>query len=132
MVTQNVTVSRDSQTINFPSVPNQSNSSGTLQLDATSSSGLTVTYTSQTPSVCSVSGTTVTLLAAGTCTLVAMQSGDGTYASATPVTLSFEIGDSHPVDGPLPPWSLLLLALMFVGVAMKQMRRANSAVGEYR
>ena len=53
---------------------------------AKASSGLTVTYSSKTPGVCSVSGTSYTMLAAGTCTIAANQPGDGSYAAATEVT----------------------------------------------
>jgi fibronectin type 3 domain-containing protein len=66
--------------------------SGTsLALTATASSGLTVSYASSTPSVCTVSGSTASLLAGGTCTLTASQSGGGTYAAASSVKLSFTV-----------------------------------------
>ena len=60
-----------------------------------------MTFTSLTPAVCTVSGTTVTILAAGTCTIQADQAGDVNFAAAAPVTQSFEIA----ADGaaPAPP-----------------------------
>ena len=60
-------------------------------LSATASSGLTVAFTSATAGVCTVSGTTVTLVAPGTCTINANQAGDGTYAAAPQVQQSFGV-----------------------------------------
>jgi outer membrane protein OmpA-like peptidoglycan-associated protein len=58
----------------------------TVSTDAT---GLTPTMTSVTPSVCSVAGFTVTVLATGSCQLSASQAGDNSYVAATSVTRSF-------------------------------------------
>lgn len=57
---------------------------------ATASSGLAVTYTSTTPGLCTVSGTSITVLSAGTCTLAANQAGDATYLAADQVTQNIE------------------------------------------
>ncbi len=62
-----------------------------LTLSATASSGLTVSFTSSTTSVCTVSGGTATFVTAGTCSITASQSGNGTYAVAAPVTQSFTV-----------------------------------------
>lgn len=51
--------------------------SGTIL--ATATSGLPVTLTSTTPSVCSLSGSTVTGISEGTCEIVANQSGSTSY-----------------------------------------------------
>jgi hypothetical protein len=56
---------------------------------ATSSSGLTITFTSTTPGICTVTGSTVTGLAQGTCTVTANQAGNASFAPAAQVTLSF-------------------------------------------
>ena len=79
------------QTIQFGPLSNQTYSNLPIAISAISSSGLPVSFTSSTPSVCGVSGTTVTLNAAGTCTVVAIQSGNSTYASAPPVSQSFTV-----------------------------------------
>lgn len=67
----------------------------TLASGATASSGLTVTLSSSTAGVCTVSGLSITAVAAGTCTIVASQgggsSGGTTYAAATSVTRSFVV-----------------------------------------
>jgi hypothetical protein len=79
-----------SQIISFPAIPSQT--AGTsVALTATASSNLPVSYTSSTPGVCTVGGTTATLLAAGTCTIVASQAGNATYPAAPSVTQSFTV-----------------------------------------
>lgn len=52
-------------------------------LTATASSGLPVTLTSLTPTVCTVAGTQLRPLAAGSCTVEATQAGNGSYAAAS-------------------------------------------------
>ena len=63
---------------------------GTLSL-AFGSSGTPIVYTSLTPGVCSVSGTTVTGLAGGTCTIAASQPGTAYFDPSPQVTQSFQI-----------------------------------------
>ena len=76
------------QTITFANPGSQA--VGTpLTLSATASSGLTVSFSSTTTSVCTVSGTTATFIASGTCSITASQAGNATYAAATPVSQSF-------------------------------------------
>jgi hypothetical protein len=65
-------------------------------LAATSDSGLAVTFASATPDVCTVSGTTLTLVSRGQCGIIAMQDGDADYAPAPPTTVSFVVGDAPP------------------------------------
>jgi len=65
-----------------------------LTLSATASSGLAVSYASQTTSICTVSGSTATFVAAGTCTIQATQAGNSTYAAATAVSQSFTVNAS--------------------------------------
>jgi len=59
---------------------------GTTKVSAMATSRLPVTFTSMTPSVCTVEGTTVTGVAAGTCTIAADQAGDANYNAAPQVT----------------------------------------------
>ena len=79
------------QTITFPPLKNQVLGGAPFALSATASSGLAVTFASNTASVCTVSGVTVTLVAVGTCSITASQPGNSTYAAATPVTQTFTI-----------------------------------------
>ncbi|MEI6183767.1 MAG: InlB B-repeat-containing protein, partial [Polynucleobacter sp.] len=60
-------------------------------ITASASSGLVVTYTSTTPLVCSVTGSTITVLTTGTCGIQAAQAGSATVALATPVTQTFTV-----------------------------------------
>jgi ribosomal protein S5 len=57
-----------------------------VTLSATSTSGLTVSFASITPTVCTVSGKTASLLTAGNCYLHALQTGNPDYAAAPIVT----------------------------------------------
>ena len=95
------------QTINFPDPGFQlRNSNGFIPV-ATSSSGLPVTLTSQTPGVCTVSGASVIPAIVGTCIVTASQGGDGNYYYPAPsVTRSIEIiadiADGFPANCALP------------------------------
>jgi alpha-tubulin suppressor-like RCC1 family protein/uncharacterized protein YegL len=90
-VTQSFTVSKSSQTIIFAALANQILPATPFTVSATASSGLAVNLTGSTPSVCTISGTTVTVLALGTCTLAANQAGDANYNAAPQVTQSFTV-----------------------------------------
>jgi sugar lactone lactonase YvrE len=79
------------QTITFPAPADTLYSAGPVSLSATATSGLPVAFTSSTPAVCTVAGTSATLLRLGTCTISASQPGNGTYAVATPVSQSFNV-----------------------------------------
>lgn len=82
-----ITVNQGTQSINFPAQTPASQvfaPAGSFALNpvATASSGLPVTYTSSTPSVCTVSGATVAMQGPGVCTIAANQAGDGDYTAA--------------------------------------------------
>ena len=53
-----------------------------VMMKATASSGLAVTYVSNTPTVCRVDGPALTLLSAGECSVTAVQAGGSGYAPA--------------------------------------------------
>ncbi len=89
-VTQNLTVGKGSQTITFGTAPSLT-VGGTGTVSATASSGLAVTFTSTTTSICTVSGSTVTGVAAGTCTIAANQAGNSNYNAATQVTQNITV-----------------------------------------
>ena len=90
------------QNITYNQPLDQLLSTGSLTVSPTASSGLTVTLTSSTPSVCTVSGFVITFVGNGTCTTTASQPGDSTYAAATNVTRSFNITTPAPVQPVLP------------------------------
>jgi len=66
-----------------------------VQLAATFDTGLPATFSSKTPTICSVSGNTVTPLANGMCTVTATQAGTDTYA-ALAVDKNIPIGTELP------------------------------------
>lgn len=78
------------QTINFSPIGSQFANSN-LALVASASSGLLVSFSSTTPTICTVTGTAASLIAAGTCTILASQSGNSTYAAAVTVTQGFTV-----------------------------------------
>ncbi|MDE2629126.1 MAG: fibronectin type III domain-containing protein, partial [Burkholderiales bacterium] len=79
------------QSITFAGPGNQTLGVAPAALVASASSGQPVTITSTTAPVCTVSGTALTLVSAGTCTLDASQAGNATYAPATDVVVSFQV-----------------------------------------
>lgn len=82
---------KTTQTISFTSPGNQTMGVATPPLTANASSGLTVSIQSATASVCTVSGTTLSLVAPGTCQLTATQAGNATYSAAPAVSVSFTV-----------------------------------------
>src|ERR1019366_7028253 len=54
-------------------------------------SGNPVTFTSATTGVCTVSGSTVTFVGVGTCTINANQAGNASYSAASQVQQSFSV-----------------------------------------
>src|ERR1019366_6942024 len=65
--------------------------SAPFTVSGTASSGLAVSFASTTPAVCTVSSVTVTMVAAGTCTIQATQAGNANYTAAPPVDQSFQV-----------------------------------------
>ena len=93
---------RKSQTITFNNPGAQQLSSGTATLTASSDSGLTVSLASSAAGVCTVLGTTLTLVSAGTCTITASQAGNsllGDYFAAIDVSRSFSVTASSGGGG---------------------------------
>lgn len=89
-VSETFSIDAASQTITFPSVPDQSYGGEPVALEASASSGLPVSYTAAGP--CSISGATVVTEGVGTCEVTASQEGDSDYDAASSVTRSFSIG----------------------------------------
>lgn len=75
--------------------------SNTVTLNATASSGLTVTYSASPSDLVSISGNVVTCLKAGTVTITANQSGNGSYnASSNTPQKSFTIAEHQITKNP--------------------------------
>jgi hypothetical protein len=85
-VTQTLVVNKANQTITFGTLPSKVVGNPTFTLGATTSSGLTVTYTSSNPAVATVSGNVVTIVGAGSTIITASQAGNTNYNAATSVT----------------------------------------------
>ena len=121
MVAQSFTVNGEAQTITFGTIAAQT--VGTpLTLLATASSGLAVSFTSATQSICTVSGATTTFLASGTCTIDANQSGNSTYAAAPMVAQSF------PVNGEAQTITFNTIAAQTVGTPLTLVATASSGL----
>ncbi|HVU72047.1 MAG TPA: OmpA family protein [Mycobacteriales bacterium] len=106
--TQSFQVTLGTQTITFPAMDDVVLTGTAPVPAATASSGLDVSYSTATPSVCSIVGTTVTLLHAGTCTLAADQAGNATWAAAPTVTQSFAVTPAAQTITPTQPSDLLV------------------------
>lgn len=87
--TKTFSITKTLQTITFSAIGNQP-MPGPLVVSASSTSGLTVTFTASNDN-CTVSGTTVSFVSMGICTVTASQAGSSTFASATPVSRTFTI-----------------------------------------
>jgi hypothetical protein len=92
---QTFSVTKADQTVAFTStVPSGATVGGpTYAAAASASSGLTtsITVDASAASVCSISGSTVSFKAAGTCVLDANQPGDGQYNAASQTQQSFPV-----------------------------------------
>jgi YVTN family beta-propeller protein len=87
------------QTISFDPIAAQLQ--GTiLTLGASATSGLPVSYRSSTPAVCTVSGSTASLLAAGACTITASQAGNESYSAAIQVSQTFAVVNGQTITFP--------------------------------
>ncbi len=99
-VTQNVAIGLAAQTLTFTAQTPASqtfSAGGTFAISpvatsASPNSGNPIVYSSTTTAACTVSGTTVTIVTAGTCTVAANQAGNANYAAATQVTQNVAIG----------------------------------------
>jgi len=80
-----------SQTITFGPLAGKTFGDPAFPISATASSGLPVEFSSQALSVCTVAGSTVTIVSAGTCTIAANQGGNEAYSAAPLVTQSFTV-----------------------------------------
>ena len=77
------------QTITFGPLPDTTYGAGPIALTATASSGLPTSYSAS--GQCSVNGSTLTVTAAGTCTVAASQAGGNGWAPASDVSQSFTV-----------------------------------------
>ncbi|WP_337879466.1 DUF4347 domain-containing protein, partial [Rheinheimera sp.] len=92
----NSVIPKATQTLTFNN-PGAQNFGTSPTLTATSDSGLTPSFTSSTPGVCTVTtGGALTFVTAGTCTINADQAGNDSYLAATQVSRSFTVNAVVP------------------------------------
>jgi hypothetical protein len=89
-VTQNITVNKASQSITFPTIATQSFPSGPVTVNATATSGQTVSFAILNGPA-TVTGNTVTLTGTGSVMIQASQAGNTNYLAATSVTQTFAV-----------------------------------------
>ncbi len=87
------------QTITFPVIGSKEYGVAPFTLQATSTSGLAVSF-KVISGPATLSGNTLTLTGTGTVTVQALQTGNSTYSAATPVSQSFSVTQpaSTPID----------------------------------
>ena len=91
-VTQTFGIAKADQTINFTDPSDTTFApAGTVSLTASATSGLNVSFASNSTGVCTVSGSTVAMVGAGTCSITATQAGSDNYNAATDVTQTFGV-----------------------------------------
>jgi hypothetical protein len=91
VVTQTFVVAKATQTIVFAALPGKTYGAVPFAVSAAASSGLPVSFMSMTTPVCTLSGVTVFIVAAGTCTIQARQGGNGNFNAATSVNQGFAV-----------------------------------------
>ena len=89
-------VATDPQSLTLTAGSTQLLGAKTFVLVATAQSNLPVAFSSVTPTVCTVSGSTVTMLTLGDCTINANQAGGSGWDAAPQVSKTFKILPSPP------------------------------------
>lgn len=91
-------VGKGTQSITFGSISSKLTSDAAFTVSPSASSGLAVTLTSGTTSVCTVAETTITLTGTrGTCTIHADQAGNARYSAASRVSQSFAVNANQTI-----------------------------------
>lgn len=123
------------QTLSFPPLADVPAGS-IVMLAASASSGLPVSFTSQTPDICAVVGNQASTLAAGACAIAANQAGDADYAAAPQVVRSFtvqalaqSIDFAAPADRALDSGSFALTASASSGLPVSYASLTASVCG---
>lgn len=107
------------------------NGTFTLNPEASASSGLPVDYNSLSSGICSVEGPTVTMLAAGTCLIEAIQTGDDTWepASAVSQTISLQVPPRQPQVIDFPAQNPLIQDATLLGTTYAIAPEAQASSG---
>ena len=97
--TYSYTIKGSAQSVTFANPGPKTFSNTPLTLTALASSLLPVAFSSTSPAVCTVSGSTLTMVAAGTCSVVAAQAGTGAFEPAAAITQKFVIAKANRSAG---------------------------------
>jgi hypothetical protein len=117
-VTVSSSVTQAPQTITFNPLPDKTYGDPPFTVAATATSGLVVTFT-VSGGACSMVGATVSLTAAGSCTVTAHQAGSSNYTAAADVAQTFSVDQAAQTltFGPLldktigdPPFTVVATA----------------------
>jgi uncharacterized protein (TIGR03437 family) len=84
-------VNQASQTITFGPLTTRTYGAAPFTVSASASSSLAVGFASTTQSVCTVTGSTVTIVGAGSCSITASQAGNSNYLAASNVAQGFTV-----------------------------------------
>lgn len=98
-------ITKADQTITFAGGAWQTKQTGdaAFDLEASSTSGLSISFTSSNTDVATVAGSTVTLVGEGMTTITASQTGDDNYNAATPVSRELTVSSTAPTEPPPQP-----------------------------
>jgi hypothetical protein len=103
-VTETVTATKANQTINFAALPSKTYGDADFAVSATASSGLAPTFTAS--GNCSISGSSVHITGAGSCTVTAAQGGSSNYNVAPTVPQTFTVQKATSVTSVSCPASV--------------------------
>jgi hypothetical protein len=113
-----LTVDKGDQVITFNTLPAKIVGDADFSPGATSSSGLSVTYSSSNTAVATIVSGNIHIIGAGSSDITASQAGNTIYNSATPVLRTLNV--SEPASRTLSLSSVLLQGLYDSGGMMKQ------------
>jgi hypothetical protein len=101
-VIQTLTINKKAQSINFSPIADQDLSTGSLTLNATTSSELPVIYTLQSGPA-TIAGNKISFTGLGTISVNVVQSGDTNFLPAAPVNRTFcvRVAELGSINGPL-------------------------------
>jgi hypothetical protein len=86
------TIGKADQTIVFEVIADKTTADAPFGLTASATSGLPISFSSLSPDVATVSGSTVTILTTGSATIRATQTGDANHSAAPDVERTFLVG----------------------------------------
>src|SRR5439155_12379883 len=93
-VPQTFAIAKANQTITFGALSGKTFGDPDFSVSATATSGLAVTFTAGATDQCTVTGSSVHLTGAGSCTITAHQAGNTNYNAAADVPQTFAIAKS--------------------------------------